>query len=101
MSQTYRVFNMIVFIMTLKNWVPPTATEIQSIIDDQNISIKKAAHMARIGERTFKQWLDPNDTKAPSQAAWSMFLYELRSMKMGYKNIDHLFEALESHYRDH
>lgn len=87
--------------MTVKNWTPPTAQEIQITINNLGISIKKAAHMARIGDHTFKQWLDPDDIKAPSQAAWSVFEYEVRAMKMGYKNIDHLFEALESQYREH
>lgn len=86
--------------MTVKTWNPPTSAEIQAIIDNFGISIKKAAHMARIGDRTFKQWLDPNDIKAPSQAAWSIFEYEIRAMNLGYKNIDHLFEAIESNYRD-
>lgn len=81
--------------MTVKNWIPPSSEQIQLLIDDLGISIKKAAHMARIGEKTFKQWLDPEDIKKPSQAAWSMFEYEIRSMKMGYKNIDHLFTILE------
>lgn len=92
---------MLLILMTAKNWAPPTSQQIQAIIDDLGISIKKAAHMARIGDRTFKQWLDPDDIKAPSQAAWSIFEYEVRSMRMGYKNIDHLFEALESQYREH
>lgn len=92
---------MLLILMTAKNWAPPTSQQIQAIIDELGISIKKAAHMARIGDRTFKQWLDPDDIKAPSQAAWSIFEYEVRSMRMGYKNIDHLFEALESQYRDH
>ena len=92
---------MLLILMTVKNWTPPSPAQIQAIIDDLEISIKKAAHMARIGDRTFKQWLDPNDVKAPSQAAWAIFEYEIRSMKMGYKNIDHLFEAMESHYREH
>lgn len=91
---------MIILIMTVKNWTPPTPEAIQTIIDNLAISVKKAAHMARIGDRTFKQWLDPNDIKAPSQAAWAIFEYEIRSMKMGYKNIDHLFEALESHHHE-
>lgn len=92
---------MLLILMTAKNWTPPTSQQIQAIIDELGISIKKAAHMARIGDRTFKQWLDPDDIKAPSQAAWSIFEYEVRSMRMGYKNIDHLFEALESQYREH
>mgnify|MGYP001133969259 CR=1 FL=1 len=92
---------MLLILMTAKNWAPPTSQQIQAIIDELGISIKKAAHMARIGDRTFKQWLDPDDIKAPSQAAWSIFEYEVRSMRMGYKNIDHLFEALESQYREH
>lgn len=91
---------MLLILMTVKNWTPPSTQEIQTIIEDLGISIKKAAHMARIGDRTFKQWLDPNDIKAPSQAAWSIFEYEARSMKMGYKNIDHLFEALEGQHND-
>lgn len=92
---------MLLILMTAKNWAPPSSQKIQATIDELGISIKKAAHMARIGDRTFKQWLDPDDIKAPSQAAWSIFEYEVRSMRMGYKNIDHLFEALESQYRDH
>ncbi|ENX58812.1 MULTISPECIES: hypothetical protein [Acinetobacter] len=91
---------MLLILMTVKNWTPPSSADIQTIIDELNISIKKAAHMARIGDRTFKQWLDPTDLKAPSQSAWAIFEYEVRSMKMGYKNIDHLFEVLESNYRD-
>lgn len=84
--------------MTVKNWIPPNAQQIQAIIDKHSLSIKKAAHMARIGDRTFKQWLDPDDAKAPSQAAWSIFEYELRAMNLGYKNIDHLFISLEDGY---
>lgn len=54
--------------------------------------------MARIGDKTFKEWLDPNNPKLPSQSAWSMFLYELRAMQMGYKDMEHLFQALEQQY---
>lgn len=81
--------------MTLKNWEPPTSLEIQEIIEKNDISIKKAAHMARIGERTFRDWLKPDDPKLPSQAAWSVFLYELKARQLGYKNLDHVFVVIE------
>lgn len=89
---------MMLLIMTVKNWTPPSKIEIKNILDSYSLSTKKAAHMARIGDKTFKEWLDSENPKLPSQAAWSMFTYELRSMKMGYKNIDHFFEAIESQY---
>lgn len=84
--------------MTIKNWQPPSKQEIRELLDQHQLTVKKSAHMARIGDKTFKEWLDPNNPKLPSQSAWTIFMYEIRAMKMGYQNMEHLFQSIEQQY---
>lgn len=79
--------------MTVKNWQPPTAEEIKKLREQTGFTQAKTAHLCRIGLPTYQKW--EQGTTNPSQSAWSIYMYELKAIGLGYPSLDVLINTLE------
>lgn len=82
------------FAMTVKNWTPPTSLEIKQLRIANDLTQAKAAHLCRIGLKTYQKW--ESGDASPSQSAWTIYQFELQAKKLGFFSLEHLVEDVEN-----
>lgn len=83
----------IALVMTIKKWLPPNPSEIKELRIKSDFTQAKTAHLCRIGLKAYQKWEE--GVTSPSQSAWSLYMFELRALKLGFMSLESMLAEAE------